>query len=211
MAYPSKTSRRKIVVAALKLLARDGLAAASLRSLARALRLAPNALYRYFPDRTSLEQAIAADVAGTFHAMLVRAVGAKGPEESIRAIARAYLKFARERKFLYEALLVPRPASGEDAVAPEKLWRFAVQHAARVAGEARAAEATVAFWAFLHGMAALQSAEAFGEEQPFSSFEFGMAAWMNAARTMRDAETQRTQAGRAKTMILSRTGGEGNA
>jgi AcrR family transcriptional regulator len=188
MAYPSKTSRRKIVVAALKLLARDGLAAVSLRSLARALRLAPNALYRYFPDRKSLEQAIAADVAATFHAALVRAVGNKGPEESMRAIAKAYLKFARERKFLYEALLVPRPASGEEAVAPEKLWRFAMQHAARVAGEARAAEATMAFWAFLHGMAALQSADAFGEEQPFSSFEFGLGAWMNAARAMRDAE-----------------------
>jgi hypothetical protein len=43
----------------------------------------------------------------------------------------------------------------------------------------------VALWAFLHGIAALQSAQAFNEEKPISSFEFGLLAWIEAAKRVR--------------------------
>jgi hypothetical protein len=43
----------------------------------------------------------------------------------------------------------------------------------------------VALWAFLRGIAALQSAQAFNEEKPVSSFEFGLSAWIEAAKEAR--------------------------
>ena len=95
------------------------------------------------------------------------------------------MKFARENELLYEALLIPRSAAGDEAVDPEQLWLFVVSQAARVAGEARAAEAAVSLWAFIHGMAALQSAQLLGAEKPITRFDFGLKAWLAAGRESR--------------------------
>lgn len=184
MAYPAKTDRSAILAAAVGILARQGLRGMSWRAVAASLGLAPNSLYRYFASRDHLEMAVAAEVAGRLHAALLKTnPKERAAEESIRAFAKAYLRFAREQHLLYEALLVPRPAAGEDAIAPKRLWLFAVGLVSRVSGPKVAQEATVALWAFLHGIAALQSADAFDEEKPFtSSFEFGYRAWIEAAR-----------------------------
>jgi AcrR family transcriptional regulator len=182
MAYPSKTGRAAILAAAMELLGREGLRGMSLRAVATSLQLAPNALYRYFADREHLEAAVAAEVAATLHAVLFQAGRRRPPEQSIRSIARAYMRFAKEQHWLYEALLVRRPVTGEDAVAPQQLWLFVVEQVSHLSGEARAPEAAVALWAFLHGMAALQSAEMFNQKKPFRSLEFGLNAWMEACK-----------------------------
>jgi hypothetical protein len=135
-----------------------------------------------------LEAAVGAEVCRRLHAVLRKAVHGREPEAAVRAIAKSYLKFVRENELLYEALLIPRPAAGDEAVDPEQLWLFVVGQAARVAGEARAAEAAVSLWAFLHGMAALQSAQLLGAEKPVTSFDFGLNAWLAAARESRPPE-----------------------
>ena len=61
--YPSKTDRQAILSAALETLARRGIRDLSLRNVAATLGLAPNALYRYFPDRAALEAALADEAA----------------------------------------------------------------------------------------------------------------------------------------------------
>jgi AcrR family transcriptional regulator len=193
MAYPAKTDRSAILAAAVRILSQQGLRGMSWRAVAASLRLAPNSLYRYFASRSHLEMAVAAEVAGRLHAALLKTNPEKqAAEKSIRAFAKAYLRFAREQHLLYEALLVPRPATGEDAIAPKRLWLFAVELVSRVSGPKVAQESTVALWAFLHGIAALQSADAFDEEKPFSSsFEFGYRAWMEAARAAAASGTKR--------------------
>jgi AcrR family transcriptional regulator len=182
MAFPAKTDARRILDAAMILLAREGLHGMSLRAVAVSLKIAPNAIYRYYEDYTHLEAAVGAEVCRRLHAALLKSVHGREPEAAIRATARTYLKFARENELLYEALLIPRPAAGDEAVAPEQLWLFVVGQTARLAGEASAPEAAVSLWAFLHGMAALQSAQLFGAEKPASSFDFGLNAWLSAAR-----------------------------
>jgi AcrR family transcriptional regulator len=183
MAYPSKTDRPAIIAAAMEILAESGLRAMSWRSVAAALNLAPNALYRYFENREQLEVAVAAEVAQRLYAALLKKNSAKqSAPQAVRTFAITLLQFAKEQRLLYEALLVPRPASGEHAIAPQSLWLFALGLVSRVSGEKVAAEATVALWAFLHGIASLQSAAAFDEEKPFAStFEFGFQAWLMAA------------------------------
>jgi AcrR family transcriptional regulator len=188
MAFPAKTDSRKILEAAMILLAREGLRGMSLRAVAVSLKIAPNAIYRYFNDYAHLVAAVGAEVCRRLHAVLRKAAHGREPEAAVRAIAKAYLKFARENELLYEALLIPRPAAGDEAADPEQLWLFVVGQAARLAGEARAAEAAVSLWAFLHGMAALQSAQLLGAEKPVTSFDFGLNAWLSAARKSRPPE-----------------------
>jgi AcrR family transcriptional regulator len=168
----------------------------SWRAVAAALELAPNALYRYFENRQQLEMAVAAEVAARLHNALLKQHSARrSPEAAVRSFATSLLKFAREQHLLYEALLVPRPATGEDAIAPRRLWLFAVDLVSRISGEPFAQEATVALWAFLHGIASLQSAEAFDGEKPFAaSFEFGFQAWIAAAKAAGSAQVKRAKA-----------------
>jgi AcrR family transcriptional regulator len=177
--YPAKTDRQKILAAALEQLYRNGLRQLSLRALAGTLGLAPNALYRYFADRAQLEAALAGEAAGRLHTVLRRATGRKAPEEAIRSMARAYVRFAREEHRLYEIMMIC-PGGGEGPTAHEELWTFVVEQVTRLSGPAHAREAAVALWAFLHGMVALEAAEVFGEQRPANSFDFGLDSWLAA-------------------------------
>jgi AcrR family transcriptional regulator len=189
MAFPAKTDSQRILDAAMILLAREGLRGMSLRAVAVSLKIAPNVIYRYFRDHAHLEAAVGAEVCRRLHAVLRKAAHGREPEAAARATAKAYLKFARDNALLYEALLIPRPASGDEAADPEQLWLFVVGQAARLTGEARAPEAAVSLWAFLHGIAALQSAQLLGHEKPATSFDFGLNAWLSAAREFRPPKT----------------------
>ncbi len=173
----------------MNLLSQQGLHGISIRSVAAALHLAPNALYRYFADREALESAVAAEVAARLHIVLMKTCKAKSPEASIRSLAAAYLLFAKKQHLLYEALLVPRPSSGDAAVAPEQLWLYVVDQVSRVSGDRAKQQAAVALWAMLHGMAALQSVNAFNAEKPRSSLEFALTAWLQAANAAKRAHT----------------------
>lgn len=188
MAYPAKTNRATVLHAAMHLLSQQGLHGISIRAVAAALNLAPNALYRYFADREALEAAVAAEVAARLHLVLSKACKSKAPEASIRALAAAYLLFARKQHLLYEALLVPRPSTGDAAIAPEQLWHFVVEQVSRVSGHRASQQAAVALWAMLHGMAALQSVNAFNREKPRNSLEFALSAWLDAAQAAKRAE-----------------------
>ena len=107
MVFPAKTDRARILSAAMEQLARDGMEKLSLRSLAASLDLAPNALYRYFASRSQLEAAITAEIIEHVHESLRKAAGRKAPEQAIRALVRAYIRFAHEQKHFYDVFLRP--------------------------------------------------------------------------------------------------------
>jgi len=108
MTQRSKTDRGAILRAAVEILAQNGLQGVSIRSVAGGLGVAPNALYHYFTNREHLEAAIASEVAAMLHARLIKACADKQPDEAIRSMVQAYLAFARDHRFLYEAILVAR-------------------------------------------------------------------------------------------------------
>ena len=182
MAYAAQMDRQKIAAAALDLLREKGLQGLSIRGVAARLQLAPNALYHYFGSKEELIVAVAAAVSGLLHDAFLKVCKRKRPEQAIRAMAQAYMDFARENPLLYEILVVPRPASGEDAVGPKGLWDYVVAQVARVSAKDASSECAVSLWAVVHGMAALQNAGAFNDEMPATSFGFAMDAWMAAAR-----------------------------
>ena len=183
MPYPSKTDRQTILATALDLVSREGIQKLAIRSVAAALGLAPNALYRYFANLAALEAALADESRLRLHGTLRKAAIKKPPEEAIRSIARAYVRFAREQPQVFSLTLLPSTPETEGEAVHVQSWRFVLEHVARVYGEKRAPEAAVALWAFLHGMTVLEAAGVFGDQKPASSFEFGLRLWLKAAST----------------------------
>src|ERR1700726_3016537 len=182
MPYPSKTDRQTILSAAVKDLAHGGIRDLSLRNLAASLDLAPNAIYRYFSDRSALEAALANEAARQLELALRKAADGCAPVTTIREMSSAYIKFARDNRHLYEVMMSLH-APEHDATFRQSLWTFTVEQVRRVAGSDRAAEASVALWAFLHGAVALEAAQVFGESKPASGLGFGLDAWFLAVST----------------------------
>lgn len=160
---------------------RDGINKLAIRSVATALGLAPNALYRYFSNLAALEAALAEESRRRLLEVLRKAAGKKPPEEAIRSIARAYVRFAREQPQVFSLTLMPSTTETEGEASHVESWSFVLGHVARIYGEEKAPEAAVALWAFLHGYTALEAAGVFGERKPVSSFEFGLRMWVKAA------------------------------
>src|SRR5580658_4756504 len=182
MPYPSKTGRQAILSAALKDLARRGIRDLSLRSLAASLDLAPNAIYRYFPDRSALEASLAGEAARQMELALRRAADGREPVTAIREMSAAYMKFAKDNRYLYDVMMSPHVPK-HDAIQHQSLWTFTVEQVRRITGSDLAAQASVALWAFLHGAVALEAANVFGERKPASGIEFGLDAWLMAVST----------------------------
>lgn len=187
MPYPAKISRERILAEAVALLEREGSARLSLRTLAADLGVAPNALYRYFPDRSALITALADACTERLQAALERAAQPRGtasrtPGESIRAMSRQYLRFAREHPHLYETMMLPG-CHDEQAGAHHALWDFVVGEVARLTGEATAPRAAVALWALLHGTASLERSGVFGAKKPADGYQHGLETWISAAES----------------------------
>jgi len=182
MPYPSKTDRQTILSAAVKELAHGGIRDLSLRNIAASLDLAPNAIYRYFSDRRALEAALANEAARQLELALRKAADGCEPVTAIREMCSAYIKFARDNRHIYEVMMSLH-APEHDATSHQSLWTFTVEQVQRIAGSDRAAQASVALWAFLHGAVALEAAQVLGEIKPASGLEFGFEAWLMAVST----------------------------
>ena len=181
MPYPSKTDRGTILATSMDQVVKNGIGKLAIRSVAAALDLTPNALYRYFPSLAALEAAVADESRIRLLETLQKAAGKKSPEEAIRSIARAYVRFAQEQPQIFALTLMPSAADGEGEPSHLQSWRFVLGQVVRIYGEKKAPEAAVALWAFLHGMTVLEAAGVFGERKPASSFEFGLQMWISAA------------------------------
>jgi len=178
--YPSKTDRQAILSAALEALSRGGIRDFSLRNVAATLDLAPNALYRYFPDRAALEAALADESARQLELALRKAAHGCAAVKAIRKMAATYVQFARDNRHLYEVMMSFHTPD-HDASSRQSLWMFTVEKVQRVTGEARARPASVALWALLHGAVTLEAAQVLGENKPASGLDFGFEAWLSAA------------------------------
>jgi AcrR family transcriptional regulator len=182
MPYPSKTDRQTILSAAVKQLAHTGIRDLSLRNLAASLDLAPNAIYRYFSDRSVLEAALASEAARQMELALRRAADGRERVTAIREMSAAYIEFAKANRHLYDVMMSPHVAK-HGATQHQSLWTFTVEQVQRIAGADLAAQASVALWAFLHGAVALEAAEVLGESKPASGLGFGLDAWFMAVST----------------------------
>jgi len=149
--------RRALVDAAAKIVAKEGVAAVTLREVARLAGVSHNAPYRHFESLSAVLAAVATEGFEEFGARLRDAAGTEPDAKKRRnAIGRAYLRFALDNPKLY---LLMFGAELDKAEHPELLT--AADEAFSVltgtlsrAGRAGHAEAINA-WAFVHGLAHL--------------------------------------------------------
>lgn len=186
MPYPAKTSPGAILNTAMAQLERDGANRLSVRAVAAALGLAPNALYRYYPDRDALLAAIADEGARVLLVALEDATRGHEGTAAVRALAAAYLGFVRTRPALYGTVMTQHAFPVGSRPAHEDLWVFATGLLRDVVGEESAAEATVAVWGLLHGAAGLEQLGIREEGKPGRGFDFGLDAMLEgmARRSM---------------------------
>ncbi len=180
MPYVSKTDKEAILAAGVDQVAREGMRSLSLRSLAISLQITPNALYRYFADRAALEAAISVEAATRLYAVLQRAAGKKSPEQALRSMANAYLRFARENPNLYE-MMIDSSKHDRDCTFSPDVWSLMVERVSVLTGPTRAHQAAVALWALLHGTISLEKARVFGPDDTQGDIHFGLDAWFAAA------------------------------
>jgi AcrR family transcriptional regulator len=140
---PARDTRRDILQAALDLFAEHGFHGASMRALAAAAGVRESAIYHYFPSKTALLAAIAADFAGENLGELesVMAEVAEHPlEEQLTVLtqrALAIVSTPRYRK-LARVMLVSGAELGTEAESGEPLWRRISEEPRRVLGRIHA-------------------------------------------------------------------------
>ena len=176
MPYPAKLTAGKILAAALGLLETGGPDALGMRPLADALEVRPSSLYRYYPERDALLGAMEAHAAHDLQAAIRGATQNQPPAAALTAAAHAYLEYARAHPHLYSLLLRPKapyvaqPGPGKD------LWNELLRIVGAVTGNPDDTDATVAFWAYLHGFTLLEQSRQFGISGPKGGFERGLQA-----------------------------------
>jgi AcrR family transcriptional regulator len=173
MPYPSKTTPEAIVQTAIILLEQHGSEALSTRALAQACGIKAPSLYKYFPDRQSLEQSMAA-IAAQQLLEKIKTTTTLEPEKALHQAARVYLEYARTHPELYNLLMQPQPSQG----APKALWNAFLQIIGSITNNPDDTAHTVAFWAFLHGYATLERNGAFGNSGAGNALTTGLETWL---------------------------------
>ena len=103
--YHKGNVREDLIEAAERLLQEEGLAALSVRRVAREVGVVPSAVYNHFENREALLTAVAADGYQRLEQLgnkMERSLTA--PEQTLRDLARAYLRFAAENPNLYRLM-----------------------------------------------------------------------------------------------------------
>jgi len=130
--------------------------ALSLREVARATGVSATAVYRHFPDKRALMEALASEALRRLGEAQAAAARDAAPGEAFEAVGRAYVRFALANPglfrvaFTYPGLAIGDPTS--DAAAS-----LLHDHALVLAGgdDARARLIGLRAWAFVHGLAML--------------------------------------------------------
>jgi AcrR family transcriptional regulator len=107
-AAPAKTSDEQVVLAAERLIARDGVAALSMSAVGAKVGVRAPSLYKRFPDRDALLDAVAERTIAALTAQLAKTSRGRRGASALRAMARAYRAFAKRSPHLYMLLYTKR-------------------------------------------------------------------------------------------------------
>ncbi len=173
MARPSlspdeiESFRERLCDVAMRTFAEEGYEAVTLRGLAEKLGCSHATPYRYFADKQEIFDAVCALGFDRFADALERAArGVDDPGERLRALGRAYFRFATTQPHAYRIMFELRESSSEShpryKVKEIRSWQ-AILQAVELAIQSRVLEGdpdTVAhqMWAGLHGLVSLQLA-----------------------------------------------------
>ena len=176
MPYPTKLTAEQILGAALALFQTGGDEALSMRLLAERLKVRPSSLYRYYPERGALVEALEQHAIRELHAALRDAAADKRPDAAFVAAAHSYLAYARAQPHLYSLLFAPKAPYTAEPGPGKDLWNELLRLVGALTGNPDDTAAAVAFCAFMHGFALLESSGQFGLSGPQGGLERGLEA-----------------------------------
>ncbi|MGP4020797.1 TetR/AcrR family transcriptional regulator [Saccharopolyspora sp. 5N708] len=160
-----RAERHRLIIAAARELAEaEGWDAVTTRRLAERVEYSQPVLYSHFSGKDAIVAAVAVEGCAELAAELRRArTGRRAPKAAIRALADAYLGFARDRPALYEAMFV-RPTDipfGTDETPAELREAFGefVAVLEPLAADRDLETFAEVVWSALHGLAVLTRAD----------------------------------------------------
>ncbi|MEJ2852336.1 MULTISPECIES: TetR/AcrR family transcriptional regulator [unclassified Saccharothrix] len=157
-----RADRHRLIVAAARDLAEtEGWEAVTTRRLAERVEYSQPVLYSHFKGKDAIVSAVAVDGCGDLAKTLTeaRAAHPDNPAEALRAVAEAYLDFAKTCPALYDAMFVQRtniPFGTPDS--PQELkaaFGAFVAVVKPLAGQDDVETLTETLWSALHGLATL--------------------------------------------------------
>ncbi|MGI5505150.1 TetR/AcrR family transcriptional regulator [Lentzea sp. CA-135723] len=158
-----RAERHQLIIDAARDLAEaEGWDAVTTRKLAEKVEYSQPVLYSHFKGKDAIVRAVAIQGCGDLARVLRKARPSRG-ESRLRAAAEAYLKFAKERPALYDAMFVQQSDIpwGTDDAPQELLDAFGELVAAvePIRGDRHLEALTEVFWSSLHGIATLTQGE----------------------------------------------------
>jgi AcrR family transcriptional regulator len=159
-----RAQRRQVIVNAARELAEsEGWESVTTRRLADCIEYSQPVLYSHFGGKDAIVSAVAVEGFSELAAVLHNARERAGsPDAEPRAVASAYLEFARANPALYEAMFTRRvdlTFAGSDTPAPLHAGFAELREAlVPLAGDRDADTFTEVAWSGLHGLATLSQA-----------------------------------------------------
>lgn len=170
---PPPHLRERVLETSRELLAEGGLAALSMREVARRAGVTHQAPYHHFPDKESIVAELVTEGFEELGRRLHGAIDAAcagGKSEVLRGAAEAYLGFALEHPAVFRVMFRPElcdPARFPRARAAAENARAACERLVRIVHDGRFSSALASMhWAHVHGLACLVLDGPLGAELP---------------------------------------------
>lgn len=160
--YHHGNLRQELLDRGLALLEEQGMAALSLRELAKGLGVSAAAVYRHFADKDSLLAEIALSGFNRLGKVYAEALAEGGvPRERLRILGLTYIDFGMKHSHLYRLMFCSKAAGEgaetEEGMAPYLLLQDTVAACCGPHASAdRVAASTIAAWALVHGFVMLR-------------------------------------------------------
>ncbi len=176
-------TKERLLAAAQAVYLEGGFATFSLREVARRVGVSAAAVYRHYPSKDALLEAVCAQGFQVFASYLVRALGKATPLERLRASSRMYLAFATEHPQAYRVIFLGAsegfmPSSPTLGHVDSSTFQFLVDRVsecvrAKVLAKGDPLDLATMIWAHVHGLASLRITghfSRFGADEEFARF-----------------------------------------
>ena len=199
-AYHHGDLRRTLLTAARELLVERGVTGFSLREVARRAGVSPRAPYHHFPDRIALLAAVAREGFDGLAALMAAEMEIADPEERLKALGLAYLRFAAESPAEFQTMhcdelcsletFPDRPEVAEGSF--RYLFATLEDLAGRSLSEEEGRRIGLVAWAAVHGLATLRSEGVLRTDFPGEDLDDVLAEAVGRTARMLVSELRRT-------------------
>ncbi|MFN2747468.1 TetR/AcrR family transcriptional regulator [Bacillus sp. z60-18] len=156
-------NKEMILEAAAVLADEEGIHSVTLASLSKKLNVRPPSLYNHIEGLNGIRRELALFGLTSLYEEMAAAIQGAKKEEAVRRMAKAYMRFAKNRPGLYDATFVPKDGDKRIEEAGGKIVRLVLSVLKAYHLDADAAiHAVRGLRSILHGFAGLRQNNAFG-------------------------------------------------